>query len=243
LLYAFFLSSCEMASALLDKCVVPHFVLTSNMAKENPDAVRNVSSHLSDKEREVLEQLLQRAEGKPSSILLMENHHAHGAAGHRGAVYVYAPNDKVVAGAPFVDSRFFDHVLMLPLGDTIDEAVIHERMKQLHDLVKPTCARPWRLSTKDSVRWDVSLGTHGNFVQVMRHNREISTPTYYLKLHTDAGQAGADLYEKHIASGTLTFAKLLAHPDFAAVRSYSHRNAKRVLALAARLLEVRLFFS
>lgn len=229
-----------MASATVSSVVHPHYLVTASMLKHNP-AVLQVQHHLTTQESSVLDQMVQRDIGKPLQVVLLENHAARPDGGHRGAVYVFSAQQRVGAGAPFLGSRLFNQVLILPITDAAlvqDEQALLKRFRELKQQVGGPCARPYRLQTGDASCWDASFGTHGGFVKLVKEEQEMGSPNYYLAVHADAGQACQDFYDQCIAPGKLTFAELMQSRELSKLRLYAQRNAKRIMATVARGLGV-----
>lgn len=229
-----------------DGSVVAHFLVTRRTMQANP-ALLNPAQHLSESERAILDRVFTSETGgnKPRQVILLDNHSSHPSQGLRGAAYVYNPDTLVGGSAPF-NGRLFNHTMVLPLGDGIEESTIKSKMAELASKLRSVSRDPYRLArhspaqgSQDSAPWEPAYGTHGNFVSVLREDKPYATPSYYLATHTDAGPAGEDLYEALIKPGRITYGQLLESPEYSRVKLYSLRNAKRVLSLAATTLGAR----
>jgi len=89
----------------------------------------------------------------------------------------------------------------------------------------------------DPVRWDATLDGHGHFAGVYKENVTLaagaarSPVKYYLAVHTDSNKVGEFLNEHAVTvQHSRTLEEFMRSPQYLATRSYSERNARRLLA-------------
>lgn len=93
-------------------------------------------------------------------------------------------------------------------------------------------------TAKDAVEWSAALHGHGHFAGLFKER--ISgiggTDSYYLAVHSDSDILGEVLNGFAVANPTMTLGDFASSPQMDAVRSYSARNAHRILAEMAEAL-------
>lgn len=172
-----------------------------------------------------LSQLIDRSDPSHPELVLTSRWFAH-------AMVAKIPHDAIPEGMSEADMSAVIESLA-PSIDGSDANFVQERSDLSRGILS------MQAGSKDPVVWHAGLHGHGQFAGLFKEKSKdlANQHNYYLVVHSDSDLVGEALNGFAVYQGErMTLGEFAASPQMDAVKSYSQRNASRILAQMADAL-------